>query len=92
MGWKFKIGEDGVIRRSLVIETLGDHAENQAHHAWCDDCGHNKPWDLAPHIQQYGPDYPFTRYVMRLVCDRCGSKKVRLVASYTGPGSGRRVS
>ena len=40
----------GRIHRGYTIETLEDHARDQRHEAWCNDCGHHVAVDLGQWI------------------------------------------
>jgi hypothetical protein len=51
--------------------------------AWCRDCRHQVEPDPAELARRYGADMPVPDWRERLVCSRCGSRHVDLVATGT---------
>ena len=77
-------GRDGRIYRTFVVETIAEHAKDHHFSAYCDECGHSKPVDMAYWIGKLGPDHMMDRFRRRFRCANCGSKDVRLIGSYIG--------
>ena len=48
---------------------------------WCKDCRHQVEPDPVEMAQRYGAETPVPDWRDRLVCSRCGSRQVFMVAS-----------
>ena len=47
---------------------------------WCKDCRHQVEPDAAEMVARYGVETPVLDWRERLVCSRCGSRQVDMVA------------
>src|SRR5262245_39959246 len=50
---------------------------------WCRDCCHQVEPDPAAQAQRYGADTPVLDWRERLVCSKCGSREIDMVATGT---------
>jgi hypothetical protein len=48
---------------------------------WCRDCSHQVEPDPAEQAQRYGPETTVPDWHGRLVCSKCGSREVDMVAT-----------
>jgi hypothetical protein len=63
--------------------TLGNAAAGVRLIVWCKDCRHQVEPDPAEMADRYGARTPVPARRGRLVCSRCGSRPVDMVASGT---------
>ena len=64
--------------------TVGNATFNNAYQRiWCDDCGHQLIIHAEDLIEQHEapPETPFWTLAQRMVCGKCGSKKVGIMAA-----------
>jgi Zn finger protein HypA/HybF involved in hydrogenase expression len=64
--------------------TLGNAAAAKVRlTVWCKACGHQVEPDPAEHARRYGAGTIVPDWRQRLVCSRCGSHEIDLVATGT---------
>ena len=62
--------------------TLGNAAQARVRFiAWCKDCEYQVEPDVAAQAARYGNETIVLEWKKRLVCSRCGSKNIDMVAS-----------
>jgi hypothetical protein len=70
--------------RTLPPMTLGNAA---AAHVplvvWCKACQHQVEPDAAEHSERYGAEMPIPAWRERLICSKCGSRDIDMVATGT---------
>jgi hypothetical protein len=50
---------------------------------WCKDCGHQVEPDPVEQAQRYGADTPVLDWRERLICSKCRSREIDMVATGT---------
>ncbi len=62
--------------------TLGNAAEARVRFiVWCLECGHQVEPDPAKMAARYGAEMTVPQWKPRLVCGRCGSRRINMVVT-----------